>query len=101
MPKQAKDTIINIPPPPPKAPKRQGQAADNGGRQSLGAAVWWGALTGVGLIWLAAVLLLCAWPIVHFIAEAGLHTSMVRAAAGMALACMHACFLAAAQHLPL
>lgn len=68
--------MLNMPPPPPKEKKRS-RSTEGAPRQSLLGALGWALATGVGMIYLAAVLCLCAWPCVHFIVEFAQHTSMV------------------------
>ena len=73
--KQPKDTIIHMPPAP--KPVKQKQQPKVGPRQSVWGAIWWSLATGAGMVYLAAVLCLCAWPIIHFIVKFGFHASLV------------------------
>ena len=72
---QGKDTILNIPLL-GKSKRRQG-GTDARPRQTLLGSTFWALGTGVGMLYLAAVLCLCAWPGVHFIVEFAQHSSMV------------------------
>lgn len=63
-------------PPPPKKRAKQKSSAD-APRQSLLGTLGWALGTGAGMIYLAAILCLCAWPCVHFIVQLAHHTSMV------------------------
>ncbi|KAK9904717.1 hypothetical protein WJX75_001194 [Coccomyxa subellipsoidea] len=71
---QPKDTIIHMPPAP--KPVKQKQQPKMGPRQSVWGAIWWSLATGAGMVYLAAVLCLCAWPIIHFIVKFGFHASL-------------------------
>ena len=61
---------------PKKARGRQERSAD-APRQGLLGSLGWALATGVGMIYLAAVLSLCAWPCVHFIVQFAQHFNMV------------------------
>ena len=74
--KQPKETVIHMPAAP--QPPKQKQEAKVGPTQSIWGAIWWSLATGAGMVYLAAVLCLCAWPIVHFIVKLGFHASLVR-----------------------
>lgn len=63
-------------PPPPKRKAKQKGAADKP-RQSLLGSLGWALGTGIGMLYLAAVLCLCAWPCVHFLVELAQHTNLV------------------------
>ena len=73
--KQPKDTIIHMPPAPKSV--KQKQQPKVGPRQTVWGAIWWSLATGFGMVYLAAVLCLCAWPIIHFIVKLGFHASLV------------------------
>jgi hypothetical protein len=77
---QAKETVIDMPSSKaaPKAAKQRQQV--DARRQSLLGSLSWALLTGAGMLYIAAVLCLCAWPVVHFIVQFGLHASLVSAA---------------------
>ena len=64
-----------MPPAPRQKPKQK--SAAGAPRQSLLGSMGWALGTGVGMIYLAAVLCLCAWPCVHFIVQLAQHTNMV------------------------
>ena len=63
---------------PKKARGRQERSSD-APRQSLMGSLGWALATGVCMLYLAAVLCLCAWPCVHFIVQFAQHFSMVSA----------------------
>ncbi len=74
---QGRETTINIPP--QKKAKQKSKAYAP--RQSLLGMLGWALGTGAGMLYLAAVLCLCAWPCLHFIVQLAHHTSMVSVAA--------------------
>ena len=76
VPSQGKDTVLEMPLLPKKARGRQERSA-GAPRQSLLGSLGWALATGVGMIYLAAVLCLCAWPCVHFIVQFAQHFNMV------------------------
>lgn len=76
---QAKDTVIDIPvskTAAAKAARKQSTQVDPR-RQSLASAAAWTILTSMGMIYIAAVICLCAWPVVHFIVQFAFHVSLV------------------------
>lgn len=72
---QGRETVINMPPAPRQKPKQK--SAAGAPRQTLLGSMGWALGTGVGMIYLAAILCLCAWPCVHFIVQLAQHTNMV------------------------
>ena len=72
---QGKDTILNIPLLGKRKRRQEGTAAPP--RQNLLGSTFWALGTGAGMLYLAAILCLCAWPCVHFIVEFAQHSSMV------------------------
>ena len=75
---QGKDTILNIPLLGKRKRRQEGAAAPP--RQTLLGSMFWALGTGVGMLYLAAILCLCAWPCIHFIVEFSQHSSMVSTA---------------------
>ena len=75
FPVQGRETVINMPAAPRQKPKQK--SAAGAPRQSLLGDLGWALGTGVGMIYLAAILCLCAWPCVHFIVQLAQHTNMV------------------------
>ncbi len=72
--KQPKETVIQMPPAPKPAKQKQAKV---GPKQSALGSMWWSLATGAGMIYLAAVLCLCAWPVIHFIIAFGFHANLV------------------------
>ena len=72
---QGREAVINMPPAPRQKPKQK--SAAGAPRQSLLGDLGWALGTGVGMIYLATILCLCAWPCVHFIVQLAQHTNMV------------------------
>ena len=72
---QGKDTILNILLLGKRKRRQEGAAAPP--RQTLLGSTVWALGTGAGMLYLAAILCLCAWPCVHFIVEIAQHSSMV------------------------
>ncbi|CAL8464659.1 g4194 [Coccomyxa elongata] len=71
--KQPKETVIQMPPAPKPAKQKQPKV---GPKQSVLGSMWWSLATGAGMIYLAAVLCLCAWPVIHFIVAFGFHANL-------------------------
>ena len=72
---QGRETVINMPPAARQKPKQKSAAGTP--RQSLLGSMGWALGTGVGMIYLATILCLCAWPCVHFIVQLAQHTNIV------------------------
>ena len=72
---QGKDTILNIPLLGKRKRRQEGTAAPP--RQTLLGSTFWALGTGAGMLYMAAILCLCAWPCVHFIVEFAQHSSIV------------------------
>ena len=76
FPSQGNDTVLEMPLLPKKARGRQ-ECSAGAPRQSLLGSLGWALASGVGMLYLAAVLCLCAWPCVHFIVQFAQHFNMV------------------------
>jgi hypothetical protein len=68
-----KETLVSIP-----SATRDSVAQDKGPARSLWKTLQWLLLSSIGILYIAAVLCLAAWPVVHFIVQMATVYSKVR-----------------------